>query len=134
MKLLFKTIVFAFTLTITVVSVAKEKTVNFSVKNMDCPSCIYIIQSSLEKVNGVRNVEMSSWKRTATVTFEDTTADVATLIAAPEKYGYVLTAAEPTQSKTSKKTDNNSLVTRNDPADSNNGLFGWLENLFSSGK
>lgn len=70
------------------VALAGEQTVTLAVDNMTCTACPLIVKQSLAKVDGVRTVEVSYPRKTATVTFDDGRATVATLIEATTKVGY----------------------------------------------
>jgi len=71
---------------------AADKTIVLDVKNADCVLCPPIVKQSLLRVKGVKNVktrqadQMSDFM--ATVTFDDTVASEAALIAATTKAGY----------------------------------------------
>jgi len=72
-------------------SLAGERTVTLAVKNMDCPTCAYIVKESLAGVAGVTAVELSiADDRTvaAAVTFDDAVAEVAALTAATADAGF----------------------------------------------
>ncbi|MBW3097026.1 cation transporter [Pseudohoeflea coraliihabitans] len=65
-----------------------ERTVKLSVENMTCATCPYIVRQSLAGVPGVRQVDVSFELKTATVTFDDETADIAALRAATTGNGF----------------------------------------------
>ncbi|TDJ74160.1 MAG: mercuric transport protein periplasmic component [Proteobacteria bacterium] len=67
---------------------ADKQTVTLTVKNMTCASCPYIVKQSLVAVPGVSAVTVSFEKRTAIVTFEDSTTTVAALTAATTNSGF----------------------------------------------
>src|SRR5579863_5340370 len=71
---------------------AADKTVVLDVKNADCVLCPPIVKESLLHVKGVKNVETRQANQMAdfmaTVTFDDTVANEAALIAATTKAGY----------------------------------------------
>lgn len=69
-------------------AIAAERTVTLAVENMECVSCPYIVQESLEAVTGVSSVEVSFLEKTAVVTFDDEQTDVAALTAATTNAGY----------------------------------------------
>lgn len=69
-------------------ALAAEKTVTLAVEGMYCASCPFIVQQSLTAVPGVEKVEVSFENQTATVTFDDATADVAALVKATTDAGY----------------------------------------------
>lgn len=71
---------------------AAEKTVVLDVENATCELCAPIVKKTLSRVSGVKAVQVAEAKdnsgAVATVTFDDTTADVAKLIAAATNAGY----------------------------------------------
>ncbi len=67
---------------------AAEQTVTLVVENMTCAVCGPTVKKALGRVAGVRSVGVSTDKGTATVTFDDAQATVATLIAATANAGY----------------------------------------------
>jgi len=69
-------------------AMALEKTVTLAVSNMYCSACPYTVKSSLSSVKGVHAVKVSFEKKTATVTYDDTRANVKKLIQATENVGY----------------------------------------------
>ncbi len=66
---------------------AKVRTVTLSV-GMGCPTCPYIVKSSLQKVAGVQDVEISYREQKAIVTFDDTETTVAALTKATADVGF----------------------------------------------
>jgi mercuric ion binding protein len=67
---------------------ARERTVRLFVANMSCPSCPYIVRKTLARVPGVSAVDVSFEDKTATVTFDDNKASVASLTEATANAGY----------------------------------------------
>jgi periplasmic mercuric ion binding protein len=67
---------------------AAEKTVTLAVNNMDCADCPYILKKSLERVPGVAKVAVSFTDKTATVTYDDSKADLKALTTATTNAGY----------------------------------------------
>ena len=71
---------------------AGEKTVILNVDNASCELCAPIVKKSLSRVEGVKSVQITEANAesgaVATVTFDDTTADVPKLIAAATNAGY----------------------------------------------
>ena len=67
---------------------AAEKTVTLTVNNMYCADCPYIVKKSLERVPGVAKVAVSFKDKTATVTYDDSKADLKALTAATTNAGY----------------------------------------------
>ena len=67
---------------------AAEKTVTLTVNNMYCADCPYIVKKSLERVPGVAKVAVSFKDKTATVTYDDSKADLKALTTATTNAGY----------------------------------------------
>jgi len=67
---------------------AAEKTVILTVNNMYCADCPYIVKKSLESVPGVAKVAVSFKDKTATVTYDDSKADLRALTTATTNAGY----------------------------------------------
>ena len=65
---------------------AADKTVVLDVKNANCVLCPPVVQQSLMRVPGVKNVKMSQANQMAdfmaTITFDDAVANEAALVAA----------------------------------------------------
>ncbi|MGH6840752.1 MAG: cation transporter, partial [Methylocella sp.] len=60
-------------------ALAGETTVTLAVRNWYCAACPHVVKQSLAAVPGDINVAVSDKAKTATVTFDDTKADVKTL-------------------------------------------------------
>ena len=69
-------------------ALAAEKTVTLTVNNMYCADCPYIVKKSLESVPGVAKVAVSFKDKTATVTYDDSKADLRALTTATTNAGY----------------------------------------------
>lgn len=69
-------------------SLADMKTVTLEVDNMYCASCPFIVERSLERVPGVREVTISFEEKEAVVTFDPAVSDVTALISATTEAGY----------------------------------------------
>jgi mercuric ion binding protein len=67
---------------------AADKMVTLAVNNMDCAACPSIVRGSLEAVPGVAKVAVSYKDKTATVIYDDATANVNQLTSATTKAGY----------------------------------------------
>jgi periplasmic mercuric ion binding protein len=67
---------------------AAERTITLDVQNMDCADCPYVVKKSLEAVPGVAKVTVSYRHKTATVTYDDGTADLNALTGATTNAGY----------------------------------------------
>ena len=76
---------------------AAEKTVVLNVDNATCELCAPIVKRTLSRVSGVKAVQVkeanASAVAVATVTFDDTVASVAKLVAATTNAGYPSRAA-----------------------------------------
>ena len=66
---------------------AGETTVTLAVRNWYCAACPHVVKESLAAVPGVTNVAVSDKTKTAVATFDDTKADVKTLIKATTEAG-----------------------------------------------
>ncbi len=69
-------------------ALAAEKTITLAVTNMYCADCPFIVKKSLERVPGVASATVSFKDKTATVTYDDSKADVTALTTATTKAGY----------------------------------------------
>lgn len=67
---------------------AAERTVTFTVDNMTCASCPYIVRTSMSQVPGVAKVVVSFETKTATVTFDDARTSPDAIAAASMNAGY----------------------------------------------
>ena len=67
---------------------AKEATSEFKIPAMDCAACTVVIRKALTQTKGVRNVDLSLEKRTATIVYEDTQVTEAQIEKAIEKAGF----------------------------------------------
>jgi periplasmic mercuric ion binding protein len=71
---------------------AAERTVVLNVDNATCALCAPIVKKTLSRVKGVTAVQVAEANAeasaVATVTFDDTTADISKLIAAATNAGY----------------------------------------------
>jgi mercuric ion binding protein len=67
---------------------AGERTITFSVDNMTCASCPYIVKSSMEGVPGVAKVAVSFRAKTATVIFDDAKTNPDAIATASMNAGY----------------------------------------------
>lgn len=86
MKKLFAS--FTLALLITAPTLAATKIVTLSVPSMTCAACPITVKKALTKVEGVTKTEVSFEKREATVTFDDTKANVQKLTRATKNAGY----------------------------------------------
>lgn len=67
---------------------AAERSVTLAVENMSCKSCPYIVEKSLERVDGVIDATVSFEKRTAVVRYDNARTDVDALTRAAGEAGY----------------------------------------------
>jgi mercuric ion binding protein len=67
---------------------AAPRTVTLALENMYCAACPYIVKRSLAGVPGVVTIVVSFDRKTATVTYDDGKATVATLTGATTEAGY----------------------------------------------
>lgn len=67
---------------------AAEKTVTLKLRNMTCPSCIYMIKSSLGDVQGVSKVKVSYDNKIAIVTYDDAKITTNALTEATKNAGF----------------------------------------------
>jgi periplasmic mercuric ion binding protein len=65
-----------------------EHTAVFTVENMTCASCPITVRRAMERVEGVRSVEVNYAARTATVHFDPSRANVTQIAAASTDVGY----------------------------------------------
>jgi Cu2+-exporting ATPase/Cu+-exporting ATPase len=73
------------------------KKTTFSVAGMHCASCATIITKSLQKVDGIAEVQVNYATETASVSYEQPLAPVAAMNEAVTKYGYRLSPRETSQ-------------------------------------
>ena len=66
----------------------KVQSVELSIPGMDCPVCPITIKKSLQKVEGVKRVEISYENKTASVSYDSTLTDINRLLKATEDVGY----------------------------------------------
>lgn len=68
--------------------IAKPQIITLEVPTMNCPVCPITVTKSLEKVNGVTDVEVTFEERLAKVTFDDEMTNTKALIDATTNAGY----------------------------------------------
>lgn len=73
---------------------AAERSVTLAVDNMSCASCPYIVEKSLERVDGVIDASVSFEERTAVVRYDDNRATIDALTRATANAGYPSRVAE----------------------------------------
>jgi periplasmic mercuric ion binding protein len=69
-------------------AIAGERTITLAVANMTCALCPIVVKQSLERVPGVKAVEVFLEERTAVVTFDDAATSVDVLTKATGGAGY----------------------------------------------
>jgi mercuric ion binding protein len=74
--------------TVSLPVLAAEQTVTLAVPGMTCAACPITVKAALNKVEGVKRVDVSYEERKAVVTFEDTLASVTALTEATTNAGY----------------------------------------------
>lgn len=73
---------------------AAERSVTLAVENMTCASCPYIVEKSLERVDGVIDAQVSFEQRTAVVHYDDARTGIEALTGATANAGYPSRVAE----------------------------------------
>jgi mercuric ion binding protein len=91
------TLVFWVLLSISGVLSAAEQSVVLFVPGMNCPVCPVTVRKSLQKVDGVKSVNVIYESKTAKISFDDKVTDIKNLMKATENAGY------PSQIKEDKK-------------------------------
>ncbi|MCW9032606.1 MAG: cation transporter [Rhodospirillales bacterium] len=79
------TVVFAQSVTETA---TKAQTTTFVIENMTCALCPITVRKAMEGVKGVQSVKVNFDKKTATVTFDPTTASATIIATASTEAGY----------------------------------------------
>lgn len=75
---------------------ADIKTITLDIPKMNCPMCPYTIAAALNNVDGVIDVDAVLETTSATVTYDDTKADIDDLTFATENVGYPSTVKDET--------------------------------------
>ena len=70
------------------VLLATEQSVVLSIPGMNCPVCPITIKKSLQKVDGVKTVDVKFESKLANVTFDDEVTDIKYLKQATANVGY----------------------------------------------
>jgi len=70
------------------VAAAAERTVTLAVENMTCALCPVTVRTAIERVAGVKDVEVDFDNKTATVVFDDAEASVEDIAEASRLAGY----------------------------------------------
>lgn len=69
-------------------AIAVQRTVTFTVDNMTCASCPFIVKTTMAAVPGVATVTVVFEAKTATVTFDDAKTSPDAIAAASTNAGY----------------------------------------------
>lgn len=70
------------------IAVAAERTTTFLVENMTCALCPITVRTAMERVAGVKDVQVDFESKTAIVVFDDAEASVANIAEASRLAGY----------------------------------------------
>lgn len=73
---------------------AAERTVTLAVENMTCALCPITVRAAIERVAGVKDVQVDFETKMAVVVFDDAKATVADLAEASRLAGYPATPEE----------------------------------------
>ena len=84
-------LIFLFLLAQSGVLFAAEQSVMLSISGMNCPVCPITVKKSLQKVEGVKSVNVSYESKTAAVAFDDQLTDIKQILKATENVGYPAT-------------------------------------------
>lgn len=84
----------AILMTLAASAAAAERTVALAVANMTCDSCPYIVERSLERIDGVVDATVSFEERRASVRFDDARTKINALTRATKEAGYPSRVAE----------------------------------------
>lgn len=76
------------------VAVAAERTVTLAVENMTCALCPITVRTAIERVPGVRDVQVDFETKAAVVVFDDAEATVQDIAEASRQAGYPATVEE----------------------------------------
>lgn len=75
----------------TTTEVAATQTVTFAIENMSCALCPVTVKSAMQRVNGVRLVEIDFTTKTAIVVFDPAVTNIDAIAAASANAGYPAT-------------------------------------------
>lgn len=73
---------------------ASEANAKFSIENMTCATCPISVKKAMERVNGVKSVEIDYPTKVATVTYDPGVTTPADIAAASTNVGYPATKLE----------------------------------------
>jgi mercuric ion binding protein len=76
------------------VATAAERTVTLTVENMTCALCPITVRTAIERVAGVKHVEVDFESKMAVVVFDDSEATVQDIADASRQAGYPAAAKE----------------------------------------
>lgn len=76
------------------VAAAAERTVTLAVENMTCALCPITVRTAIERVTGVKDVQVDFETKTAVVVFDDADATVQDIAEASRQAGYPATVEE----------------------------------------
>ena len=74
---------------------AAEQTITLSVPDMNCPSCPYMVEQSVNFVDGVQSAKAELKTRTCSVVYDDAIASIEDILGATADIGYKSTVIEP---------------------------------------
>lgn len=81
-------------LLVSVVSQAADRTITLSVPDMNCPSCPYMVEQSVNMVEGVQSAKAELKTRTCSVVYDDAVASIEDILGATADIGYKSTVIE----------------------------------------
>lgn len=81
-------------LLVSVVSQAADRTITLSVPDMNCPSCPYMVERSVNMVEGVQSAKAELKTRTCSVVYDDAVASIEDILGATADIGYKSTVIE----------------------------------------
>lgn len=76
------------------VATAAERTVTLAVENMTCALCPITVRTAIERVAGVKDVQVDFETKTAVVVFDDAEATVQDIAEASRQAGYPASVEE----------------------------------------
>ncbi len=76
-------------------ALADERTIKLAIEGLACPACYFIVETSIDRIAGVKSVDLSVVTNIATVTFDDTMTSAQAISAATDANGFPSTIIEP---------------------------------------
>ncbi len=73
---------------VSAIAVAEERTVVLNVEKMHCALCPVTVRKAIEKVDGVKDVNVDFERKTATVIYDDEATTVDSIADASTNVGY----------------------------------------------